>query len=201
MDFLSFPFKSFSVKNFWSFVLFWCQSPTVLLETPYEAAKIKNFSPFSTLLIVWFFFQSKPQLVCALTDLYVWVFLGNSFTFTLDSLKKRIKYGKKVIKLQITRILCIWYDKTKEKQHTRSRITLVSATTKQRIHLILLSNNLLKNVQCGRRSQSGPLLSHSHIDASSRRTYWSRYHSTHILLIPPKLYYKSVSRKVTDFLR
>ncbi len=48
MDFLLAAFETLSVKNFWNFVLFQCQSPTVLLETSYEAATMKTFSPFLT---------------------------------------------------------------------------------------------------------------------------------------------------------
>ncbi len=60
------------------------------------------------------------------------------------------------------------------KGYTKKKIThqkwnskKANTSMKQQIHRILLSNKLLKGVQCGGGNQSDPLLSGSCVDASS----------------------------------
>ncbi len=65
---------------------------------------------------------------------------------------------------------------------------------------ILLSKNLLGSVQCGGGSQGGPPLSCGHVDASFHVHIEDVTITTSILLIQPKIYHKSVSKKLTDYL-
>ncbi len=77
MVFLVAAFETLLVENFWSFVLFQCQLPPVLLKTTYEAATVKSFSPFFNLL-GFFFFNQNHNFFYILAHLY---FLAFSLEF------------------------------------------------------------------------------------------------------------------------